>query len=303
MRRLRRVLGEIKYSLSHPREFVEALQCRTAVKNYCLGDEGYKRIYHYHIRKTGGTSLNQMFLALSGQRGEVLYETLGDRVYEEKPVESLNNRPRSPNRPVVVNDKVFVGWNKRLIEQGYYFYAFSHLPAHELKLPDRTFTVTCLREPVSRMVSLYNMLTYYHDNKFPHPGMVEQSRWLGNSFSDFLLRVPRRELFGQLHMFSKTLSLDEALENIIKCSHYFFAEDFLMGVQQLSEKLNLPLQPIHVRKTSQRAPITPAEMERLRSIVEPEVKLYERLRAYSNNTSYENVKYADAIAAAPLLSA
>jgi len=36
---------------------------------------GYKRIYLIHIRKTGGTSLNYMFLSLSGHP-ETMYNDL-----------------------------------------------------------------------------------------------------------------------------------------------------------------------------------------------------------------------------------
>lgn len=272
----KRILHRIRKHASRPRAFAEAWRCRALVKNYDFGAAHYQRIYHYHIRKTGGTSLNQMFLALSGRPGEVLYAQLGDRVYEETLQEQSIG---SPERALIVDDKVFVGWNKHLIERGHYFYAFSHLPAHSLKLPERTFTVTCLREPCARLVSLYNMLTYYDHNKFPHPGMVEQSRWLGQSFADFLARVPRRELLGQLYMFSPRLSINEAFDNILKCSHFFFSEDFSTGVNALSEKLGLSLQSIHVRKARHQAAITAQDMERLCSLLEPEILLYERLRA------------------------
>ena len=39
---------------------------------------GYKRIYLVHIRKTGGTSLNNMFLSLSGEDPGLLYDQLSE---------------------------------------------------------------------------------------------------------------------------------------------------------------------------------------------------------------------------------
>ena len=272
---LKRLLIEAKHRLPHPGVLVEASKCRALVKNYRLGD-GYKRIYHYHIRKTGGTSLNQMFLALSGQPGQSLY----NRLHEVRPG-LFGRRTCAPDYRLVVDNKVYVGWNKRLIEQGFYFYAFSHLPAHKLRLPERTFTVTCLREPVSRVLSLYNMLLFYRDNDVSHPGMVEQGPWLGRGFCDFLSRVPREHLLCQLYMFSNSYSADEAFDGILSCSHFFFTEDFSQGVKSLSEKLGFTLQPIHIRKADRQEAISAQDMERLRTLLEPEFLLYEKLRAYS----------------------
>ena len=61
--------------------------------------KGYKRIYLVHIRKTGGTSLNNMFLSLSGQDSKALYKQLA-----ENPVHRL-----------IINDLIFVGWNVRYL--------------------------------------------------------------------------------------------------------------------------------------------------------------------------------------------
>lgn len=251
---------------------------RAIVKNYCLGD-GYKRIYHYHIRKTGGTSLNRMFLALSGKPAEVQHTRL-----HKARKKRLDGRRYPPNHRIVVAGKVFVGFNKPLFEQGHYFYGFSHIPAHQLKLPERTFTITCLRDPVSRILSHYNMLVYYRNDNMPNPALEEEGPWLGNSFGEFLSRIPRDHLHRQLYMFSSSYSVDEAFDNIVSCSHFFFTEDFSQGVKALSEKLGVSLQPVHARKAQHQATITPQDLERLRELLEPEIQLYERLRAFSRNS-------------------
>ena len=63
----------------------------------------HKRIYHIHIRKTGGTSLNNIFLSLSGSEPSMLYNKLAN-----------SNTFRLKD-----NEYIYVGWNKFLIEQGY----------------------------------------------------------------------------------------------------------------------------------------------------------------------------------------
>lgn len=93
-----------------------------------------KRIYLVHIRKTGGTSLNKMFLAESGREASEFYEKLG----------------LAPQRRLASNGLVFVGWHPRLLNRGNYFYGFSHVPLHQLKLRKGTFTVTCFRDPVNK---------------------------------------------------------------------------------------------------------------------------------------------------------
>ena len=54
---------------------------REIASNYNL--RGFRRIYLVHIRKTDGTSLNNMFLSLSGSDSRTLYYQLattpGDR--------------------------------------------------------------------------------------------------------------------------------------------------------------------------------------------------------------------------------
>ena len=102
---------------------------------------GYKRIYFVHIRKTGGTSFNHMFLSLSGEDSKSLYSQLC----------------RTRENRILSNGLIYVGWNTRHINKGNYFYGFSHTPLHKLDLPNETFTVSCFRDPVRRVVSHYTV--------------------------------------------------------------------------------------------------------------------------------------------------
>lgn len=237
-------------------------QASRLADSYSIGDS-YKRIYLYHVRKTGGTSLNHMFLSLGDRNARSLYGALIN-----------DNRHR-----VIANSEVFVGWNKHLIEEGKYFYAFSHLPAHELNLPTQTFTVTCLRDPIKRLISHYRMLLEFQQNQYNTPDIELEVQWLGNNFDDFLDKIPMNHLLNQLYMFSPTYNVDEAYEQVTNCSQWLLTEYFSDGVAKLSEKLQLPLEVIHTRKTSIEVEIEAHSIERLREILAPEYELYNKLVA------------------------
>lgn len=256
-----RTLRRIKRYLRLPLDAVEDYRCKKLAKSYYING-GLKRIYLYHIRKCVGTSLHNMFFTLSCEKGSDIYSRI----------------VRFPNLRITINGKVFVGWNKKLIEQGNYFYAFSHIPEHELMLPKDTFTVTCVRNPIDRVLSHYKMLLEFKQNNVPHPCMKIEGKWLGNCFDQFLSNIPKQHLLNQLYMFSKTLDWKEAFNKIVSCSHFLLTEDFSQGVAELSLQLKMGLRPIHNRKSLINYFIKPKELERLRSELEAEYLLYEKLK-------------------------
>lgn len=224
---------------------------------------GYKRIYLIHIRKTGGTSLNSMFFSLGDVDAQSFYREL----------------LRTPSRRIVRNGKVFVRSNLGLINKGNYFYASSHAPLHELRLPENTFTVTCFRDPLSRLVSNYNMFMDHFVNGKPHPGMAGKDKWLSGSFDDYIDRIPRDFLLNQIHMFSKDFDVAEAVARAKRVSHYFFTEDFDKGIEGLNRKTGLNLQAMHVRKAEYRAEIPESSIARVRERLAKEYSFLDALKS------------------------
>jgi hypothetical protein len=224
---------------------------------------GYERIYHIHNEKTGGTSLNYIFLSQGGESGEEVYSQM----------------LKTKGWCVISNDKIFVGWNKFLIEKGYYFYAFSHIPTHMLKIPSNTFTVTCLRDPINRFISNYKEYLTYKTKNIKHPALKHRNKFYGGSFKDYMLSVPRKLLLGQLYMFSESFNIDEAYEKIRSCSYFFFTEQFSAGINDLSSKTGLPLKTIHARKSSiENNSISDEDKIILRELLEPEYFLMNKLK-------------------------
>jgi len=223
---------------------------------------GFKRIYLVHIRKTGGTSLINMFLSLSGEDSASLYNQLAN----------------IPDHRLLCNGKVYVGWNVRYINRGNYFYGFSHTPLHKLDLPKGTFTITCFRDPIKRVVSHYNMLMDFLVNKIDHPCMATEGKWLGENFDDFLQRIPREHLLNQLYMFSENYDIDEAVVRAEQLSHYFFTDHFSEGIVELNKKTGLNLKPIHLRKERHSARISEGSVAKLRGMLEKEYRFLGRIQ-------------------------
>jgi hypothetical protein len=246
----------------------ERRQCKKLASQYELPG-GYKRIYHYHIRKTGGTSLNQSMFAYCGA----------------DPAKTFTAIAKKFNSRLILNGKVVVRDNRYLFEQGNYFYGFSHNPAYELRLPEKTFTFSIFRDPYKRLLSHYKMLLHIaKKEQKPDFFLKYESHWLGNGFSDFIERVPDEHLMRQLYMFSKKFDAQEA-KNFIDANlnFYFFTDNYNDGMSKLCSVLGINLKVLH-RRSTQGMNIELDKREQLRAMerLEPE---YEFLRMLRDNGS------------------
>jgi len=255
------MLSRIKWRGRVCRDVVAAAWYRALTSRYRIAGH-YRRIYHYHIRKTAGTSLNSAFMALAGETW--------------KGVVGKINQSGSPR--TCAKGLVFVSHHPALIRQGYYFFAHSHTPAHELEIPEKTFTLTILRDPVKRLASHYRSLLWYRQHNPARPILREEGSWLGNSFGDFLQRTPREHRDRQLYMFSAGYDVDEALAGICKCSAVLFTETFGDGMVELADQLSLPLEEKHDRRMNHTTEISDADLSAAREILDPEYRLLDGVR-------------------------
>ncbi len=244
------------------------LQRRAAWQKYLsvrgrIGGE-YSRIYHYHIRKTAGTSLNSAFLNAFG----IDYEQL--------------ERCRRGRK----GGLVFAQHNRPVIKRGRFFYASSHASAHEVKPPPHTFTVTVLRDPVDRLLSHYRYLMSIKSD--PQVRQQEarwmktlqrEMAWLGDSFADFLTHIPREHLQRQLYTFSAQYDVEEATQAILALSAVCFTETFGADLERLARRLDLPLRLRHERRSTPLPQPPPADLERARTLLAPEIELLKSVRA------------------------
>ena len=235
----------------------------------------YKRIYQYHIHKSGGTSINFAIFSMGNDPGNNVYN-------------ALNN---SSSGAIVSNGISFANWKRPPIEQGDYFYAHSHSPMHRLNIPPETFTFAIFREPINRLISQYRHLREIQIKKPQSNAMKTEGRWLGNSFSDFIRNLPKEQMLHQTYFFSAKYDVDEAVENIAKCSFFFFTEEFKEGVDELSSRLGFKIELLHVRESKIDVGVTEADREFLYGTLKKEYDLIEKLRrhpSYWRHTSLQN---------------
>ena len=226
--------------------------------------DGFVRVYHHHIRRSGGTSVNAAFFNTGGD---------GFRAKE----------PRLASQGWMAHGgRVFVAHNKFLIERGEYFFARSHSPAHELRLPPGTFTITVLRDPVERVISHYNLLAEWETKDIRHPSRAVEGPWLSASFTDFLARIPREHLFRQLYTFSARLSVDEAQAALAKVNAVLFLERLAEGLGLLGRRLGLDLALFHEKASTPVRPVSDADRATLRELLEPEYALLAALGGGQN---------------------
>lgn len=239
---------------------------RTALKSATTVPlpDGFARVYHHHIRRTGGTSLNAAF-----------YATGGAGFAEKEPLLASQGW-------MVHGGRVFVAHNKYLIDKGGYFFARSHSPAHELRLLDRTFTVTIFRDPVERVISHYNVLAEWEKNDVQHPSRATEGAWLGGSFAKFLERVPREHLLRQLYTFSARFSVDEAQARVSRLDAVLMQADYAAGLSALAGRLGLDLAVFREKTSTPVIPVGADDRARLRERLEPEYALIARVKAGGN---------------------
>jgi hypothetical protein len=231
----------------------------------------YKRVYHFHVRKTAGTSLNSTFWALGG----------------------LDLRAMAHNQAIEGNGLKFVRGNQQLIEEGDYFFANSHQPAWELRLPPATYTITILRDPAARVISYYRYLLWARSNRTAKEAepfiddVVAESSFLDRrlslrrrevAFRDFLDRAPAERLLTQLQMFSERLDPSEAAENALACSATCFTETYGEDLRRVAAELRLDLSEKRERSFGEKVGLSDDERALLRERLAPEYAMIERVR-------------------------
>jgi hypothetical protein len=191
-------------------------------------------------------------------------------------------------RSFVVRDGyAFVRNSRGAIERGNYFFANSHFSAHSLRLPPDTFTVTVVRSPIERVISLYRYLWWIKNEEGSHFEEVywhtayRQTEWLGSSFHDFLDRIPRHHLTPQIYMFSDSYDVEEAIGRAMSCSAILFKEQFRQGLESIGRTLGLPLREKHERRfgSSLQIDLSSGERDRLTELVKNEITFVDRLKS------------------------
>jgi hypothetical protein len=232
---------------------------------------GFKRVYHYHVRKTGGTSLNRAFLGLGGEDPE-----------------RVHWRMRGALHATRSNGLVFVAHDAPLLARGDYTYGWHHAPAWSLTLPPETFTVTVLRDPISRVLSLYRyLLDPDADEDQPFRAGKEEGLRAAQGFESFVRATPAKDLLNQLHMFSPRLDPDEAADGVRRCSAWFMTEDLDQGIDELNRRLEVDLEHRWDRRSRSDDGLRTEHADLLHSVLAPEYEFLRLMKADSGEQDGE----------------
>lgn len=218
------------------------------------------RVHYYHIPKTAGTAINFAFFNLSGSNSSEVYEQLN----------------RAPKRIVEISDYRFIRDAKDLTQVGDFNYSFSHYPAYSISLPVDTYQFTCVRHPGDRVLSVYRALNMIRERGEKRPGL----KWIGSTFEDFLKRIPRKELLGDIHMFSPNGNPKEAADSCInQCDRIILYEKIHEQVDLLRRDLDLPLELREVNASNYHVQEN-LDMDLLVRKIGPSMDFYKRIREY-----------------------
>jgi hypothetical protein len=228
--------------------------------------EGIDRIYHIHIRKSAGSSLNNLFF---NQAALSLKEFWREPLY-------------------IKNGKVFVQHQKPHINKGDYYYASSHWPIWDLHLPPNTFTYCILRDPVDRLISLYKYYCWVAQvdektgySKDPsYYSLLQQKSLLNKAFKEFVNNLSNKYLFNQLYMFDQNLNPNKALELLSKVDKVYFFDDIQFAIEDLVSSLNLkPLTPSKERSFQNVSySVTEEDKEFAKEKLALEIEFYQKAR-------------------------
>jgi len=223
----------------------------------------FERIYFYHVRKAGGQSIyNAILEAICGESSQWVEQWLA----RTKAVFLLDKK------------QLLTAWEANEINRQDFYFAFSHQPQHALKpFGNDVFTFTCLRNPVSRVVSYYRMLMGFKEREERPEILQTEGRYLEGTFGSFIEELDGANLLTQLWMFSKRLDPEEAFDNVLGLSYHFFLEDYEAGLAELGSRLGMNLAVKHVMPSTYEFEPTDSELNRLYDRLESEIKLYDAL--------------------------
>lgn len=233
-------------------------------------------VYHYHLMKTGGTSLNHAFCAEAFAPGHAALRRLDDDVGESDPGRAVYRAVlRSPGGRLTLDRHVLVGFHKETIERGGFTFAFSHVPHHQLALPPGCLTVTVLRDPLDRIVSRFNhWYSLWRRGRLGHYQREDMAPLIEKGFGAFLDAAEPDELAHQLHFYSAEGDPFEALERLRRVDVVLFTDRLGAGLEILNRRIGaairLPASP--AKQAQERAPIAPHELDRARALLDAEFR-------------------------------
>ncbi|HWP45510.1 MAG TPA: hypothetical protein VNO14_19890 [Blastocatellia bacterium] len=230
--------------------------------------------------KSGGTSINFAFLrGLCDPSVEVpavcetpLGTVHGDAV---RPWELYISLTRNPSYELTVQGRRVVGHRPCRAPDERFYYWFSHQPTPRSALPADAYAFTCLRNPLTRLLSYFSEIRAFCE--LGTLSLWGMERYQDVPVGEWIGRTPPQELCHQVYLFSETGNVDEAIDRISRLDRIVFTEALDDGFAILSRDTGIPLPRYRIRSNNPRIPATLLGEERLLEAVEKEFQLLEAL--------------------------
>ena len=211
-----------------------------------------KKIVHYHVMKTGGSSINSYF-----------YSYLYNHDFENMDKKSLVNREHlakefndsskgdkvwlisNRNYGNVAGNGFTIVRNRILRKLGLFSFTHSHNLSFNFLDQKNFFCFTVIRDPVERFISLYKFL---YELK-----LKNISKDFGNFYSDYIdkeimldpnkfiqtIKKNKFLFFRQIGTFSKDLNLNDAIDNLKKFDSILKQSNLQNDFDKMLKKIGL----------------------------------------------------------------
>ena len=214
-----------------------------------------KRLIHFHVMKTGGTSVNHFFYGLLHNSD---FENIETRFPKNKDYKTEHFRNQSKggkifmisnrNQGNVSGNNYTIVRSRLLRKLKLYSYIHDHNFNPKYLDDKNNYCFSIIREPSSRFVSLVKMIfKLKHNNgimKFKNEfvGLHDMSVYKSPLKFFNVIKENKFLYHNQIHTFSKSLNQDEGISNIKKLN-------ILMDHSNLQDDFNLMLDKLDLKKT------------------------------------------------------
>lgn len=192
-----------------------------------------KKIYHFHLMKTGGTSINDGIIS-SHYKDSINWHT---------------DMYKYPDCRIISDKKIFVSFNYLLIRLGLFHYGFSHRSYYQTRLPKGTYSITCIRNPLLRNYSRYKHIKKNINEKNFQAHSASELNAAKGSFGKYLELISDREMCHQLYFYSNEGNVCEAIDNLSKVNFIIRNECFAEDINVLSKKIGFDIPIRRIRET------------------------------------------------------
>tara|TARA_A100001011_G_C14318687_1_gene849304 strand:- start:6118 stop:7023 length:906 start_codon:yes stop_codon:yes gene_type:complete len=208
------------------------------VKKSMLLANNKKTIVHYHIQKSGGSSINHAFYSYTYDE-KVFKKTaqkhkLDQDIYDELSMNYGKASYWTANRNGYYSNKgnYVSSRNRFLYEKGKSSYLHDHYLPLKFIDQDNSLSFTVIRDPLERLISKYkmdfNFIKCNFSRNFPGQNLGSNPKdpminCIDNPirYFNYLEKHEPRDFFGILSTFSPKFDLIEAKENLAKIDYVF----------------------------------------------------------------------------------